>query len=164
MHPSSMFRTSLPDLAAIAKATKAIEDAAVSTAIGGLTERIFLPMKAIVLQGNVARNVSICKQNQCALVEQLEDHAGIVGDSATICSGLESQNGPLAEAFETGNHAYHGAIIEAISEATLRRQNSMSAVSTNAVDGSSDSYSLGGYYDSDSSERIQSISKNGSGP
>ncbi|KAF8422641.1 hypothetical protein EV426DRAFT_160935 [Tirmania nivea] len=148
MFSSPMLRTSPPDLAAITKETKAIEDAAISKAIGGLTEKIFLPMEDIIFQGNIVKNFDKYKQKQRAYdesVEQFGDHVRFAEDDITNSMDLESQNIPLASTFETGDLAYH----EAINEAIVRRQDSMSAISTRANNGSSDSYSIGEYYDSD---------------
>ncbi|KAF8459417.1 hypothetical protein BGX38DRAFT_1264348 [Terfezia claveryi] len=126
-------------LAAIAKVAKTIEDAVVSRVIGGLTERIFLPMKDTILQGNVAKNVDKCQQNQRVSdesMEQLGDRDGITKENSIILSALESHNRPL-DPVETCDFAHH----EVFNEAT---QNSMSVASTNTDDG----YSLGDYYDS----------------
>ncbi|RPB29543.1 hypothetical protein L211DRAFT_864173 [Terfezia boudieri ATCC MYA-4762] len=133
---SSLTFESPASLAAVAKVAKAIEDAAVSRAIGGLTERIFLPIKDIILQGNVAKDVDKCQQKHVSDGKQLGDGDGITKGNPIISSGLESHNRPL-DPVEICDVSHH----EVINEAT---QNSMSAATTNADDG----YSLGDYYGS----------------
>ena len=87
------------------------EDAAICRAIGGVAERIFLPMKEIILQGSITRSTDICEQSQCAFgesVKQFGDCVGIAEDNTIISSDLERQNEPLAP--------HHGGISKATAD------------------------------------------------